>query len=239
MNETVFITGGATGIGKETAILFKKAGYNTVIGYNSSEADALKMEEEYGVKAVFCNLEKGESVERAINEIHWLFGEIKILVNCAGYAPMQKVFTTVSDEELLKTLNVNLIGLAKVTKLVIGDMLNLGGGAIVNVSSIWGLDGGSCEVAYSMSKGGVTAFTKALAKELGLSNIRVNEVAPGFIDTKMNDHLSEADKNAFCEGVALNRIGQPKEVANVIYFLATDQSKYITGQTIRVDGGKL
>ena len=161
------------------------------------------------------------------------------LVNCAGIALKQKPICCVSELEFDGIMQVNVKSVFNFSKAVLPDMLDLGGGAIVNVSSIWGLDGGSCEIAYSATKGAITAFTKSLAKEVAPSNIRVNEVAPGFINTDMNAHLTEEEKRAFCDSVALNRVGEPQEVAKVILFLASESASYITAQTIRVDGGML
>ncbi len=238
MNKTVFITGGATGIGKATAILFKKLGYNTVIGYFSSEESAKQMEKEYDIFPVYCDVTKEESILSAVEKIHSKYGLIDILVNSAGFSLSQNVVTSVTSLQYDMVMDINLKGVFNVTKIVLKDMLEKKSGAICNISSIWGLDGGSCEVVYSASKGGVTAFTKALSKELGLSNIRVNEVAPGFIGTKMNEHLSEEDKKSFCEGVSLGRIGKVDEVAKAVLFLVSDDASYVTGQTLRVDGGK-
>lgn len=237
MSRTVFITGGSRGIGAQTAILFKKAGYNTIIGYLSSKDSALSLQNEYGVDVVEIDVTNARSVENAISFVHQKYGAIDTLINCAGVAPKQSTFDRTTSADYDKVFAVNVKGTMCVTKSVMPDMIKLKRGAIVNVSSIWGLDGASCEALYSATKGAITAFTKSLAKELAPCNVRVNEVAPGFIDTDMNAHITAEERAEFVKSVLLERVGDAKEVASAILFLATDGSSYITGQTLRVDGG--
>ena len=158
-------------------------------------------------------------------------------MNNAGVAPLQKVVQDVDENEFDRTLNVNLKGAFNCTKRAVDGMIAKGFGRIVNVSSIWGVVGGSCEAVYSMTKAGIIGFTKALAKELAPSGITVNAVAPGFIDTSMNAHLSEADVMAFEREIPLGRIGKPEEVASAVLFLASRSASYITGQVLGIDGG--
>lgn len=237
MQKTVFVTGGARGIGLETAKLFKKMGYNVIIGYFSSEEKAKEIELEYKIKAVKCDVRNVLEIENAKKIINKEYGRVDTLINCAGVSLKQATISQVSVEEYKNVFAVNVDGTFNSVKVFLTDMLALGVGVIVNVSSIWGLDGGSCEVCYSASKGAVTSMTKSLAKELSLSNIRVNEVVPGLIDTDMNAHLSIQEKQDFCQNVLLQRVGKAEEVAKAIYFLASENSSYITGQSLRVDGG--
>lgn len=235
---TVFISGGSRGIGKATVQEFLKNGYNVAFCYQSNEEMACEVEK-LGALKIKCDVSNFEEVKKAVESVHKVFGKISVLVNNAGVCLGQKLFFDVTDEEYERTFSVNVKGMFNLAKAVVHDMLSLGGGSIVNLSSIWGVDGGSCEVLYSTQKAGVIGFTKALAKELAPSNIRVNAVAPGFIDTDMNSHLDDEAVREFCENVALNRIGKPEEVAKAILFLASSESSYITGEVLRVDGGKL
>lgn len=239
MQRTVFITGGTRGIGLKTALEFKKIGYRVIIGYFSSDEIAGEIQDEYKIRTIKCDVRSVEDLENAKNVIHREYGKVDTLINCAGVCLKQATISQVDEKDFDNLISVNVKGVFNATKVFLGDMLSLGYGSIVNVSSIWGLDGGSCEVCYSASKGAVTAITKSLAKELAPSNIRVNEVAPGFIDTDMNAHISSEDRRDFCETVLLSRIGKPEEVAKAITFLAGDDASYITGQTLRVDGGML
>lgn len=234
---TVFITGGNRGIGAAVAEKFKKCGYNVVITYFSNKERAKDLCDRLGVYAVYCNVCEREDLDNAVKECHSRFGKIDVLINCAGIALKQNVLGSFSEEDFERVFDVNVKGTVNAVNAVLPDMLSLGFGTIVNVSSVWGLDGGSCEALYSASKGAVTALTKSLAKELAPSKIRVNEVAPGFIDTEMNAHISDEDKRTFCENVLLSRAGTAEEVANAVFFLASKESSYVTGQTLRVDGG--
>jgi len=149
----------------------------------------------------------------------------------------QSLFTDFSDSECRNIFDVNVFGVMNCCREGITEFVNRKSGKIINISSIWGVSGGSCEVIYSASKAAVIGFTKALAKELAPSGINVNCVAPGMIETDMNAHLSDEDKKLFCEEIPMQRTGKPEEVADLICFLASDASNYITGQTITLDGG--
>ncbi len=240
--KTVLITGASRGIGRATALKFAKEGYNVVINYNNSqqEAESLKCEiERFGGKSeIFCaDVSVGGQMFKKIIEKYEGLGGIDVLVNNAGIALPQGLFTDFDNDDVRRIFDVNVIGMMTCTHEIIPQMVKKKSGKIINVSSIWGEIGGSCEVVYSASKAAVIGFTKALAKELGPAGIRVNCVAPGFIDTDMNAHLSDEDKAEFAENISLGRIGKAEEVADVIYFLASDCSSYITGQTITIDGG--
>lgn len=171
-------------------------------------------------------------VSKTIN----VFGRIDVLVNNAGIAHIG-MLQDMTFDEWNKIISTNLNSVYSCCHEVIPHMLSVGGGSIINVSSVWGVCGASCEVAYSASKGGINAFTKALGKELAASNISVNAVALGAIDTDMNKCFSDEDINALVDEIPANRLGKPSEIANYIFSLATNSSKYLTGQVIQIDGG--
>ena len=239
--KTVLITGASRGIGKEIAIKFASEGYNVVLNYNTSEAkakDIAKTIEKLGVK---CLLVKADvSVESEVNAMVELalkeFGNIDVLVNNAGVA-LSKLFQLTTMDEIARVFGVNTFGVINCSKAVVPSMVSEKSGKIINISSIWGKVGASMETIYSASKGAVIAFTIALAKELAPSGICVNCVCPGVIDTDMLLEYSEEDKNDLKNQTPLNRLGTPKDVANAVYFLASDNATFVTGQVITVDGG--
>ena len=242
--KTVLITGGSRGIGAETAKRFAENGYNVAINYNKSEKPAQNLCDEIrtagGVAEIFkADVSDAVQTEKMVESAVAIFGGIDVLVNNAGIALNQGLFTDFSDSDARKIFDTNVFGMMNCTRAVVPYMVRQKSGKIINVSSIWGVCGGSCEVIYSSAKAAVIGFTKALAKELAPSGINVNCVAPGMIDTDMNSHLSKEDVDAFCEDIPLGRIGLPKDVAESILFLASDGADYITGQTIVVDGGLL
>jgi 3-oxoacyl-[acyl-carrier protein] reductase len=171
-----------------------------------------------------------------VDDIVNRYGSIDVLVNNAGISIVD-LFQYVSQEDVKKILDINLNGVFNCSKAVLKYMLPKHRGNIVSISSMWGEIGGSCEVHYSATKSAIIGFTKALAKEVGLSNVRVNCVSPGVIDTKMNGHLSQEDLETLKQEIPLNRIGTPMEVANVVSFLVSDKATYITAQDIAVNGG--
>lgn len=240
--KTVLITGASRGIGRATALKFAQGGYGVGINYNNSKKDAegLKKEiESFGGKAEIFKADISDSGQTAkmIREAGEKLGSLDVLVNNAGIALPQGLFTDFDDSDIKRIFDTNVIGMMNCTRLVIPQMVKKKSGRIINVSSIWGEIGGSCEVIYSASKAAVIGFTKALAKELAPSGICVNCVAPGFIDTDMNSHLSEADKVEFAESISLGRVGRAEEVADAIYFLASEGSNYITGEVLSINGG--
>ncbi len=240
--KTVLITGASRGIGCETAKKFGKKGYRVAINYNHSEgaANALRdsIVELGGCAEVFrADVSDENQVKQMIGDINAKLGGIDILVNNAGVAPKQALFTDFSAEDVKSVFDINVFGMMNCARNVIPHMVNKKWGSIINISSIWGICGGSCEVLYSSSKAAVIGFTKALAKELAPSGINVNCVAPGMVDTDMNAHLSKEDIDAFCQEVPLGRVGTPADVAEAVLFLASDGASYITGQTVTVDGG--
>ena len=217
----VLITGGATGIGKATALLFKEKGYDVYITYHKTSPDF------DGVTAVKCDLESMVDIENLFNQVN----DIDILVNNAGVS-LLKMINDVTAEDFESVMNVNAKAVYFCSKLAAMQMIKKHSGAIINVSSMWGEVGASCETLYSMSKAGVIGLTKALAKELAPSGITVNCVSPGIIDTRMNHAFS---KEELAEEVPLERLGSADEVASAILFLA--ENGYITGQNLSVNGG--
>ncbi len=240
MNKTVLITGAASGIGAATAILFAEKGYKVALNYNSSSAAAnmlcSTLSEQYDVMTVKADISKFNEVEAMVASVRAKFGKIDILVNNAGIS-QQKLFNNISPDDWNRMISVNLTGAYNCSRAVINGMINRKYGAIVNVSSIWGETGGSCEVHYSAAKAGLIGLTKSLAKEVGPSGIRVNCVTPGVIATNMNSHLSVEDLNALAEETPLCRLGTAEEVARAIYFLCSDDASFITGQVLGVNGG--
>ncbi len=234
--KTVLITGASRGIGRATALRFAKQGYKVIVNYNKSvqAAQTLKQEIE-GLGGSAELLQADISID--INDKIQKCGSIDVLVNNAGVALPQALFADFDNKDIRRIFDTNVIGMMNVTRAVIPQMVQRKAGNIINISSIWGEVGGSCEVIYSAGKAAVIGFTKALAKELGPSGIRVNCVAPGLIDTDMNLHLTDIERMEFAEGTALGRIGKAEEVADSIYFLASDRAKYITGQVLSVNGG--
>lgn len=241
MKKTVLITGSSRGIGAETALKFADTGYNVVINYNNSEMQALEVlskvrSKNDGATAVKADVSKYSEAESLIEKTISEFGKIDVLVNNAGIAE-QKLFTDISEYEWKKMFEVNVQSMFNCSKFAAKNMIKNHSGKIINVSSVWGVCGASCEVHYSASKAAVIGFTKALAKELGPSGITVNCVAPGVIDTDMNSHLRKEDIVKLIDSTPLMRLGLPKDIANLIGFLASENANFITGQIIGCDGG--
>ncbi len=238
---TVVVTGAAKGIGRSMAIRFAEAGYNVVINYNHSEKKAKELSEWMTGKGYAHLLFKADithraSVEKMMHSAIDAFGGIDVLINNAGISNWQ-IFSDVTESDWDQMMAVTLKGLYNCTQCALKTMVSEKEGIIINVSSMWGQVGASCEVAYSTAKAGVIGFTKALAKELGPSNIRVNCIAPGMIETDMMAGFSESEKRELIEEVPLMRIGLPEEVASCALFLASKASSYITGQVIAPNGG--
>lgn len=208
-----------------------------VVGlYNKNIEKAKELEINFGIKTYQIDITSESSIENTIKKVIRDFHNIDILINNAGISN-QMLFTDMTEKDIDYLLNTNLKGTMLLTKAILPYMINNKYGKVINISSIWGVFGGSCEVAYSASKAGLIGFTKALSRELGPCSINVNAVAPGFIDTKMNGHINENDKKAFSDGLSLQKIGKPADVAYLVGFLAGEKSNYITGQTICIDGG--
>lgn len=237
MKKTVLITGASRGIGAQIARKFHKNGYNVVINYNKSEEKAKNLSEELdGSLLIKGDISCEEDVIRMIDKTIEHFGKIDVLVNNAGVSSFNLV-GDISLEEWENLFKINVTGTFLACKHASKHMVQNKSGCIINMASIWGLSGSSCESAYSASKGAVIAFTKSLAKELGPSNIRVNAISPGFIDTDMNKCISKEDARAFTDETPLERIGTTEDVAGLALFLAGDGASFITGQIIGCDGG--
>lgn len=232
MDKTVLITGGSRGIGAACARVFSRDGYRVVIGYNTSSDAAAAVSAETGAERVRADVSDAAQVSGMFTAA----GKVDVLVCNAGIA-MQKLFTDMTPEEWRHIFAVNVDGAFNCCREAIPGMIRRGGGSIIIVSSIWGVTGAACEAAYSASKAALIGLTKALAKELGPSGIRVNCVAPGVIDTEMNASFSEEDMAALRDETPLCRIGSPEEVAETIAFLASDRAGFITGQVISPNGG--
>lgn len=233
--KNVLITGGSRGIGAACVKKFSEEGFRVFLNYNTSEKRAFKLAEETGAIPVKADISDMGQVKKMVKLID-TYGGTDILVNNAGVAK-QILFTDITEEEWDRVFNINVKGMFMVTREAVRSMINKKSGKIINLSSMWGITGGSCEVHYSASKAAVTGFTKALAKELGLSGITVNCVAPGVIDTEMNGNLTDEDKEMLCEETPLGRMGTAEETAELIYFLASDKASFITGQVISNNGG--
>jgi 3-oxoacyl-[acyl-carrier protein] reductase len=239
--KTVLITGASRGIGKATAELFAEKGWNVLINYLNSEAAALTLRRDLnlasGTAEVFkADVSKRCQVERLVAYGLERFGDIDVLVNNAGLS-QTGLFGDFTEQEWDAIFAVNLKGVFNCCQSVLPVMLRKKRGKIINVSSIWGIVGASCEVPYSAAKAGVIGLTKALAKELGPSNIQVNCVAPGIIETEMLKHLSPEELAELKSETPLQKIGQPRDVAGIIAFLASAEADFITGQVISPNGG--
>lgn len=241
MKKTVLITGASRGIGRETAILFALKGYNVVANYCSSKDSALNLhqtlkniEAEHLIyKADVSNI---DNVENMVEESIKRFGKIDVLINNAGISE-QKLFSDITKDDFQKMFDVNMGGVFNCCKFIVPEMVKRKSGKIINISSIWGECGASCEVHYSASKAAVIGFTKALAKELGPSSIQVNCVSPGVIDTNMNRELTDQDIKEIEQKTPLGSLGTVQDIANTLLFLASDNASFITGQVIGVNGG--
>lgn len=240
-NRTAFVTGGAGGIGTAISQMLALSGYNVAIGYNNSKeaANSLKrclINAGANVDTFFCDVTDIASIESAISESVRKFGEIDVLINNAGIS-QQKLFTDITAEEWRRMMNVNIDGIFNMTKTILPSMIRRKHGRIINVSSIWGMVGASCEVHYSTAKAAAIGFTKALAKEVAPCGITVNCVAPGVIETSMNNFLCDEEISCLKEEVPAGRFGTPEEVAHCILNLADEKSGYLTGQVISPNGG--
>ena len=237
----VLITGATGGIGEAIARIFAQNGHNLILQYNKNEDAAFnlkkELESEHNIKVlpVKSDLTKNEEIEALAKKALSEFGTIDVLINNAGIAH-QELFQLCSDEKVKEIFDVNIMSMMKLTKEILPSMIQNQSGRIINISSMWGICGASCEVHYSASKAAVIGFTKALSKEVGPSNITVNCIAPGFIDTKMNAHLSEDDVREIVESTPMIRAGKGEDVAYLCEFLASDKASFITGQVISVDG---
>ncbi len=239
MVKVAIITGSSRGIGREIAKTLARKGITVVANYNKSEeaAKELKQElEEEGIKIdiIKADVSKREDAKKLVEFTLNKYGKVDILINNAGISEY-KLFTDETDEDWNKIINTNLYSAFAMSQEVIPNMVHNKSGCIINMSSAWGVVGGSLEVIYSVSKAGLDGLTKALAKELGPSNIRVNSIAPGMIYTKMNEKFSKEELKEIEEEIPLGKIGKPSDIAKCIEWLLEDE--YTTGQVISINGG--
>lgn len=240
--KTALITGGSGGIGSALCVAFAQAGYAVVINYSKSQEKAEKLanilSDSYSVPvlAVKGDVSDYESVEEMFSIIEENFGGVDVLVNNAGISA-QQLITDVTTEQWKSMIGTNLDGVFYCSKKALPYMISKKQGVIVNISSMWGQVGASCEVAYSTAKAGVIGFTKALAKEVAPSGIRVNCVAPGVVMTDMLSCFDENTLDELKEETPLGKLGTPKDIADAVAFLASDKAQFITGQVMGVNGG--
>ena len=234
--KTVLITGGSRGIGRAMVELFCREGYSVAFTYKNSISEAKDLAESTGAFAIKADSASEREVVSAVDSVRSRFGSVDCLINNAGVSSFS-LFTDITLDEWNEHLAVNLTGAFLYSKAVIPDMVNKKKGRIINITSMWGMCGSSCEVHYSTAKAGLIGMTKALAKELGPSGITVNAIAPGLIRTDMNASLSESDIKTIEDETPLMRIGVPEEVAKAALFLASDDASFITGEIMNVSGG--
>lgn len=241
MKKTVIITGASKGIGAATAILFARKGYNVVINYNNSFESANLLtrslsSQGFSVMSFKANVANKLETELLIKEAMYKFGTVDVLVNNAGIA-YQGLIDKTDEFDSDRIFDINLKGVYNCCRAAVPEMVAQKSGKIINISSMWGQVGASCEVAYSAAKAGVIGLTKALAKELAPSGITVNAIAPGLIETGMNANIDVESLNAFVEDIPLGRMGSADEIAAAIFFLASSDADYITGQVLGINGG--
>lgn len=241
MNGTVLITGASRGIGRACALAFASAGFCVAANYHAHDKEALSLRNEIRAMGAVCEIFRADVADRVqvdamSQRINDAFGRVEVLVNNAGIA-QQKLFSDITDEDWRRMFDVNVKGMFHCTQAALPAMISARRGSIVNISSIWGIAGASCEVHYSASKAAVIGFTKALAKEVGPSGVRVNCVAPGVVETDMIAALEEGAKKELEAETPLGRIGTPEDIAQTVLFLAGEGAKFITGQVISPNGG--
>ena len=239
MNKVIIVTGASRGIGREISRELAKKGYIIIANYNKSEKQILELKEELEKEKVKIDIFKADvskrkETQQLVKYAIKKYGKIDVLINNAGISQI-KEFTQITDKDWNNMININLNSVFYMTQEVCKNMIHNKNGCIINMSSIWGQIGASCESHYSVSKAGIDAITKSLAKELGPSNIRVNSIAPGIIDTEMNKNLSSEDLKSIKEEIPLEKIGKAKDIEKCIEWLIEDE--YTTGQIISINGG--
>ena len=237
----ILVTGGSRGIGKGIVQALSTQGFNVILNYNKSEENAKQIQQEliqkgYKIEIFKADVSNLKEVQNMIDFVISKFNTIDILINNAGISKWG-LFTDLEENEWDKIINTNLKSMYNVSKTVLPYMINRKEGCIINISSIWGITGASCEVAYSASKAGVIGLTKALAKELGPSNIRVNAIAPGYIETDMNKNIKKEDIDVLVDEIPLGKLGRVEDITKCIKWLLEDS--YTTGQVININGGWL
>lgn len=241
MGKVALITGATRGIGKQIALTLADEGYDIALNYRKEDENLINTKKEIEEKNVKCLAVKGdisnfEDTEKFVKEVIEEYGKIDVLVNNAGITK-DMLLVRMKKEDFESVIDVNLVGTFNVTKNVISYMMKARSGRIINISSVVGVAGNSGQTNYSASKAGIIGFTKSLAKEVASRNILVNAIAPGFIETNMTDVLKDEVKEEIAKNIPLKRMGNTQDVANVVKFLASEDSAYITGQVINVDGG--
>ncbi len=239
MNKVIIVTGGSRGIGASIVKLLAAEDYKVILNYHQSEHTAEEIKQELlqqgkKIEIFKADVSKREDVRKLIQFAIEKYHKVDVLINNAGIA-QEKLFTQITDEDWNKMIQTNLNSVFYCTQEVVQYMLEKQAGSIINISSIWGVTGGSCEVHYSVTKAGIDGMTKALAKELGPSHIRVNSIAPGAIDTDMNKSVTEEEWEEVKREIPLNSIGKAKDIAKCAKWLIEDE--YTTGQVISVNGG--
>lgn len=232
MLKKAVVTGGSGGIGEAICRQLAEDGYYVYVGYASSRENAEKTASEICGKALKLDVTNGEDISSACE----IVGAADLLVNNAGVSEIE-LFTAISPEKSRNIFEVNLMGAMNLTRAILPGMIRVKSGCIINISSMWGQVGASCETDYSASKAGLIGFTKALAKEVAPSGIRVNCVAPGFIMTEMNSRFSPEDLELIREEIPLGIFGEPRHIGDIVSFLVSEKAEYITGQVIAVNGG--
>ncbi len=241
MGKVALITGASRGIGKAIALKFANEGYDIAINYIGNPDEALEVQKEcqaFGVQAIIHegDVTDYEAMDEMMKTVLEKLGSIDVLVNNSGITKDQ-LLLKMNTQSFMDVIDVNLKGTFNAIKAVSRIMMKQRSGVIINMASVIGIIGNVGQANYAASKAGVIALTKSVAKELAPRHIRANAIAPGFIATKMTDVLSDDTKTAILNNIPLQHLGEPEDVANVVYFLASDQTKYITGQVINVDGG--
>ena len=243
MSKVALITGATRGIGKQIALKLAKQGYSIALNYRKENEELINAKKEIEAENVECLCVQGdvssfEECERFVKETAEHFGTIDVLVNNAGITK-DMLLMRMKEEDFRQVIDINLVGTFNVTKSVIPYMMKARNGRIINISSVVGISGNAGQTNYAASKAGIIGFTKSLAKEVASRNILVNAVAPGFIETSMTDVLKDEIKEEIAKAIPLKRMGTAEDVANVVKFLTSEESSYITGQVLHVDGGML
>lgn len=239
--KNILLTGASGGIGYAIARKFlENSDAKMILQYNAhaQKIESLKEEFPYRIDSYKADLSDENSVVEFLKEIDDAYKKLDIIIHSAGISVVDTINHT-KVEDISKIINVNLKSPILITQKLVGKMIEKKSGVIIFISSMWGITGSSCESVYSATKGGIIAFSNSLSKELGPSNIRVNSVSPGFINTAMNDNIKVEDRDLFVSEIPLLRAGEATDVSNAIYFLCSDEASYISGANLRVDGGYL
>lgn len=239
--KNILLTGASGGIGYAIARKFlENSDARMILQYNThaQKIESLKEEFPYRIDSYKADLSDEKSVVEFLNKIDSDYKKLDIIIHSAGISVVDTINHT-KVEDISKIINVNLKSPILITQKLVGKMIEKKSGVIIFISSMWGITGSSCESVYSATKGGIIAFSNSLSKELGPSNIRVNSVSPGFINTAMNDNIKVEDRDLFVSEIPLLRAGEATDVSNAIYFLCSDEASYISGANLRVDGGYL